>query len=375
MLSKMRVVLSIAAIFSLSVSLALAQQPDPEQLLNSAIEAQQHGDYQTAIRDYRKLLELRPNTVEAKVNLGAALVHVGDFDGAIAMYKSALPSMSQKNGVLRDLALAYYKKGDFQNANEQFEALHTAQPNDIRITILLGDTDVRLGKPATAVTLLEPLENTNSHNLDFEYAYGFALIKAGKRRDGVERIEKVAKSGNSADSYLLAGSTRLDLNDFEAARTDLEAALRLDPKLPDIYTLLGTARDKTGDTANAETAFREALKRNPDDFNANLYLGAILYKRRALDEAKPYLNRALQLNPTSSMARYEAAMLESTAGQYEAAAQALEKLVKDDPNWLEPHVELASLYYRLHRPADGAREREIVDKLTADQQAQGPGKH
>jgi tetratricopeptide (TPR) repeat protein len=371
----MRVVLSIAAIFSLSVSLALAQESDPEQLLNSAIEAQQHGDYQTAIRDYRKLLELRPDTVEAKVNLGAALVHVGDFDGAIAMYKSALPSMSQKNGVLRDLALAYYKKGDFQNANEQFEALHTAQPNDIRITILLGDTDVRLGKPATAVTLLEPLENANSHNLDFEYAYGFALIKAGKRRDGVALIEKVAKSGNSADSYLLAGSTRLDLNDFEAARTDLEAALHLDPKLPDIYTLLGTARDKTGDTANAETAFREALKRNPDDFDANLYLGAILYKRRALDEAKPYLDRALQLNPTSSMARYEAAMLESTAGQYEAAAQALEKLVKDDPNWLEPHVELASLYYRLHRPADGAREREIVDKLTADQQAQGPGKH
>ncbi|MGD0568236.1 MAG: tetratricopeptide repeat protein [Candidatus Sulfotelmatobacter sp.] len=375
MLSKMRVVLSIAAIFSLSISVALAQQPEPEQLLNSAIEAQQRGDYQTAIRDYRKLLELRPDTVEAKVNLGAALVHVGDFDGAIAMYKSALPSMSQKNGVLRDLALAYYKKGDFQNANEQFEALHTAQPNDIRITILLGDTDVRLGKPATAVTLLEPLENANAHNLDFEYAYGFALIKAGKRRDGVERIEKVAKSGNSADSYLLAGSTRLDLNDFEAARTDLEAALRLDPKLPDLYTLLGTARDKTGDTANAEIAFREALKRNPDDFDANLYLGAILYKRRNLDEAKPYLDRALQLNPTSSMARYESAMLESTSGQYEVAAQHLEKLVKDDPNWLEPHIELASLYYRLHRSADGAREREIVDRLTADQQAQGPGKH
>jgi hypothetical protein len=50
-------------------------------------------------------------------------------------------------------------------------------------------------------------------------------------------------------------------------------------------------------------------------------------------------------------------------------------LVKDDPTWLEPHEELASLYYRLHRPADGAKEREIVDKLTADQQAQGPGKH
>jgi Tfp pilus assembly protein PilF len=66
------------------------------------------------------------------------------------------------------------------------------------------------------------------------------------------------------------------------------------------------------------------------------------------------------------------AMLKSTSGEYEAAAQDLESVIKDDPNWLEPHVELASLYYRLHRPADGARERQIVEKITAEQQAQGP---
>jgi hypothetical protein len=46
---------------------------------------------------------------------------------------------------------------------------------------------------------------------------------------------------------------------------------------------------------------------------------------------------------------------------------------KSDPDWLEPHVELATLY-RLHRPDDGAKERQIVDRLTAKQQEQGPGK-
>jgi tetratricopeptide (TPR) repeat protein len=375
----MRAVLTLILIPML-VAAALAQEPGPDQLLSRAIEAQQHGDYQSAIRDYRKLLELRPNTIEAKVNLGAALAHVGDFDGAIAMYRSALPQISeqnnfQKHGVLLNLALAYYKKGDFENAAEQFETLHKASPADVRVAILLGDSDVRLGKPATAVELLEPLEPANAQNLDLEYAYGTALIKVGKRRDGVARIEKVAKAGNSADAYFLAGSTFLDLNEFESARRDLDEALRLDPKLPGIYTLAGTARDKTGDIKAGETAFREALKINPDDFEANLYLGAILYRERHMDEAKPYLDRALRLNPSSSMARYESAMFESTSGQYETAAQDLEKLVKDDPTWLEPHEELASLYYRLHRPADGAKEREIVDKLTADQQAQGPGKH
>jgi tetratricopeptide (TPR) repeat protein len=375
----MRAVLTLILV-PLLVAAALAQEPGPDQLLSRAIDAQQRGDYQSAIRDYRKLLELRPNTIEAKVNLGAALAHVGDFDGAIAMYRSALPQISeknnfQKNGVLLNLALAYYKKGDFENAAEQFETLHKANPADVRVAILLGDSDVRLGKPATAVELLEPLESANAQNLDLAYAYGTALIQVGKRRDGVARIEKVAKAGNSADAYFLAGSTFLDLNEFESARRDLDEALRLDPKLPGIYTLAGTARDKTGDIKAGETAFREALKINPDDFEANLYLGAILYRERHMDEAKPYLDRALRLNPSSSMARYESAMFESTSGQYETAAQDLEKLVKDDPTWLEPHEELASLYYRLHRPADGAKEREIVDKLTADQQAQGPGKH
>ena len=74
------------------------------------------------------------------------------------------------------------------------------------------------------------------------------------------------------------------------------------------------------------------------------------------------------------MVRYESAMLKSATGQYEAAAQELEKLVKDDPDWLEPHVELATLYYRLHRPADGAKERQTVERITAEQQAKGPGK-
>jgi tetratricopeptide (TPR) repeat protein len=375
----MRAVLTLILVPML-VAAALAQEPGPDQLLSRAIDAQQRGDYQSAIRDYRKLLELRPNTIEAKVNLGAALVQVGDFDGAIAMYRSALSQVSeknnfQKNGVLFDLAVAYHKKGDFETAAEQFETLHKATPADIRVAILLGDSDVHVGKPATAVELLEPLEPANAQNLDLEYVYGTALIQVGKRRDGVARIEKVAKASNSAAAYFLAGATLLDLNEFESARRDLDEALRLDPKLPGIYTRAGTARDKTGDIKAGETAFREALKLNPDDFEANLYLGAILYRERHMDEAKPYLDRALRLKPNDLMARYQSAMFENTSGQYEAAAQDLEKLVKDDPTWLEPHEELANLYYRLHRPADGAKEREIVDQLTADQQAQGPGKH
>jgi tetratricopeptide (TPR) repeat protein len=351
-----------------------AQQANPDALLRRAIEAQQHGDYTAAIAGYREVIELRPNDAEARVNLGAALAHENKFDEAIEMYLSALPSLKNKNAVLMNLALAYYKKGDFEHAREQFTVLHDAQPNDVRQIILLGDSDLHLGKTDDAVALLEPVETKFSSNMDFEYVLGRALIMSGKRREGVVRIEKVAKAGPSPDAYLLAGATLLDLNEYEGARRDLEEALRLAPTMPGIYTQVGIARDKTGDTTNAEAAFRQGLKSDPNDFQANLYLGAILYKRRETAEAKQYLDRAILLKPKDSMARYESAMLKSTSGDYETAARELEQLSKDDPDWLEPHVELAALYYRLHRPEDGAKQRQIVDQITAKQQSQGPGK-
>jgi len=358
----------------LLAAVSAAQQQDPDRLLSDAIQAQQHGDYQTAIKQYRELLELRPDNVEAKVNLGAALAHVGHFDEAIAMYQSALPSIRDKNRVLLNLGLAYYKKGDLGNAREQFTALHQLSPNNVQAAILLADTQIKLGDAESAIGVLEPLEAANSNNPDFEYVLGLAMIKSGRRRDGVPRMEKAGELGHSADAYMLAGATLLDLNEFEQARHDLETALQLAPSLPGLHTMVGMARDRTGDQKEAEPAFREAIKENPDDFQANLYLGALLYKQRHLDEAKGYLEHAVKLKPGDVMARYESAMLKSTSGDYEAAAKQLEDVVKDSPDWLEPHVELTSLYYKLHRPEEGAKERAIVERLTAEQQAKGPGK-
>ena len=70
-----------------------AQEVNPDLLLRQAIEEQQRGDFPSAIRDYRKVIELRPSEVEAKVNLGVALVHVRQFDQAIALYRSAMTSL------------------------------------------------------------------------------------------------------------------------------------------------------------------------------------------------------------------------------------------------------------------------------------------
>lgn len=351
-----------------------AQQPEVERLFGAAIEAQQHGDLPTAIKEYQKLLQLQPKLTDARVNLGAALAHEGRFDEAIVQYRLALQTAPENPEIRMDLGLALYKKGDLPGAIGEFEEARKQQPRNAQLAILLGDSEVRSGKAAVAAAMLEPLEAENAKNPDFEYVLGTALLASGKRRDGANKLQYVAEKTGGADAYFLAGSTWLDLNDLEFARKDLDIALKANPKFPRVYTLAGMARDRCNDPVGAEAAFREALKLNPEDYDANLYLGAILLKRRSVEEAKPYLDHALALDPKSTLARYEVAMWKSTSGDYASAAGDLEIIVREDPAWLEPHVELATVYYKLHRPEDGAKQRAIVAKLTEEQQQRGPGK-
>jgi len=351
---------------------ALAQEANVERLFQSAVEAQQRGDLTTAVQKYQQILQLQPNAFDARVNLAVALVRLGRFDEAIDDYRLALKIQPANTAARLNLALAYYKKGDLPSALHEFDSLHHATPGDTRVAVLLGDCYSRLGHNDQAIDLLTPLEEAQPGDMDLVYVLASALIGVGKLRKGAALMEQVAQNGNSADAYLLAGKARLKLNEYVPARQDLESAARLNTSLPGLYTALGIAKEQTSDERGAESDLRKALASNPEDFDANLHLGGILYGRRDLDHARPYIERALQIDPSSLFAHYELALCENAAGELDSAVADLEKVVQGNPKWLQAHVELAALYYKLHRPADGLRERQIVDKLTAEQQEQGP---
>ncbi len=363
---------SAVLLFSV-VSLGAAQQaPTPEQLFHQAVAAQREGDDTLAIRDYQELLKLHPDVVEARANLGAVFAHRGKYSDAIREYRVALQQAPSKPGIRLNLALAFYKMGDWASAGEQFEIVNKAQPDDARIAALLSDCYLRLGQNDRAIAVLLPLEKTRADSLEIAWALGSALIHAGRLKEGLPLIEKVAHEGNSGEAYLLAGNTALQLNEFELARMDAEGAALLKPDLPGLSTLKGRALEYLGDEQGAVDALEKAVKANPDDFDAQLTLGAILNTRRDLAGARSHLERAAQLRPSSSAAWFELARLERTDGHFAAAITCFEKVVRADPKWRQPHVELAALYFRMNRPQDGQHERNIVDKLTAEQQQSGP---
>jgi len=354
-------------VFLIAARAVCAQSSNPGQLFRDAVAAQQRGEDAVAVTKYQELLKSYPDAVEVRTNLGVALAKLGRYDEAIQQYRAVL-AKKDNPGLRFNLALAYYKKGAWREAVEQLNTLRAAQPDDERFTTLLADCYTKLGQDEKAVALLKPLEAVHPGDLSVEWLLGSALVRTGHRREGLELVVRVAREGHRPEAFLLAGQTAMKMDEFEMARDLVAEAAKLNPKLAGLDTLRGTVLTYLGDNDGAAESLRKAVAEDPKDFDAQLGLGAVLHTARDLDGARDHLQRALQLKPNSTVARYEWARLERTEGHLEAAMRDFEKVVHDDPNWAQPHVELATVYFRLNRQEDGEKQRAIFDRLTAEQQ-------
>ena len=149
--------------------------------------------------------------------------------------------------------------------------------------------------------------------------------------------------------------------------------MELNPELPSLQLLYGRALLGVSERDRAMRAFRVAVVQDPDDFDANLQLGNMYRLDQKFDQAMTYLKRAAAIRPTDLSLRHLMAATHLGLGEPEKALALLEPVVKEAPDFIDGHVLLATMYYRLKRKDDAERERAIVTRLTAENQARQPG--
>jgi tetratricopeptide (TPR) repeat protein len=89
-------------------------------------------------------------------------------------------------------------------------------------------------------------------------------------------------------------------------------------------------------------------------------------------EAAPYLERALQLRPSSPAARLQIGALDAATNKLVEARTVLEQLAKDWPDFVQVHLQLATLYSRLGLKEQSQAERDIVLRLNEQDRESGP---
>jgi tetratricopeptide (TPR) repeat protein len=370
--------LSLVLLVGTWTGVQAAGQEQPS--FDRAVALQQAEDFEGAAAEYRRFLAAHPTNVEAHSNLGVVLMRLGQFENAIGEYQAALATAPSNTTVRLNLGLAFYKAVRLEDAIATFSKVLSAAPDNVQARYLAADCQLRLGRPAEAVSLLESLETSRADDPMLSYLLGMAYLGTKQVDKGQLLIDRILRHGDSAQARVMMGTAKRGAGDMNGAAEDLKRAVELDPELPGVHSMYAQALLSTGNPDLARPEFEAELKRNPLDFDANLYIGLLLKGEQDYDGALEHLNRALGVRPGDIATRYQIAGVALGRQDIATATTMLEGIIKEAPSFVEAHVALATAYYRQQRKEDGDRERAIVERLNQEKEAKerarsvkGPG--
>ena len=112
---------------------------------------QESGDFDSAIRNYKKVLETHPHDGRAHNNLGASLWQIGDAGGAVDAYKKAIHFEPNAAEAYINLGVAYYEYGRLDEAKRVYERAYELGGNDgIRVRVATMTLPIMTSREAIA---------------------------------------------------------------------------------------------------------------------------------------------------------------------------------------------------------------------------------
>ncbi len=174
----------------------------------------------------------------------------------------------------------------------------TAVPAEFNITKATATMDMafdegnwlRTAAYAELITL-----NDENAPADVWCKWGYSLRKMGKYDEALATVSiAVEKEPNNAVPYLNRGYTYLALSDYQNARLDAEAALRLDSFSASAYNIIALGLLGEGDPKNALVAIDTALAVSPEHVNYLNTKGMILTELGKYSDAVTILTQATE---------------------------------------------------------------------------------
>jgi len=133
--------------------LAQLRQGEMAHLLRGRV-AFRFGRYADAVTEFRQAVEARPESVPARINLGAALVQSGDRNGAIDQFREALKRAPENGTAHYNLGILLAQEKDPAIRVEAVEHLEEAvriEPRDGAAHFELAQALAQIGRPAAAL--------------------------------------------------------------------------------------------------------------------------------------------------------------------------------------------------------------------------------
>ena len=249
-----------------AIDTALDEGTPSDALLGlAAMIAARNNDPAAAARHLDILLARRPHDRAVRINLGQALIALGQFDRILVI----CDPLAGDPAVDRMLAYAAQQVGDLDRASTLYRGIVAGAPND-------ADSWANFGNVLVALEEMEPAIE----------AFGRA----------------VAARPSDARLYINLAGALERVDQGERRRQVMRSAARVQPDNPDVQLALGLAEAGLENIGAAEAALRRAIALAPDRGAAWLELGMLLENSNRVEDletlidlARPHLGEEIAL--------------------------------------------------------------------------------
>jgi tetratricopeptide (TPR) repeat protein len=267
------------------------------------------GMLDEALREFRRVVDLKSGDDHARFYLGLVLLRQGKWPEAAAALREASEDAAARAAVFHNYAYVLERLGRYDDARAALEeAVKRAGEGDARVQMSLGVLALRTGDATAADATLSaarPLWGKKAPSAAwFHYAALAAALVGDADRAVALLTEGISTHPHSAPLYNNLAVALERRGQAQDAAHNAERGVQEDPGLPQLHKNLGDFHFKAGQYDEALDAYQRAVKLNPalgeDVF---VKLGALRARRDEPAEAERCWERALELDPANQAAR------------------------------------------------------------------------
>ena len=245
-----------------------------KQLLSNSDRLLKSGDYDGAIRGYKKVIALDSLSFHAWYNQGMASISIKNDERALACFTKAVTIDPENVAALNGRGTAYFNLQLYKNAIEDFKRCIALDSQFYGAHYMLGRVWGRLENFKQALTSYQFAARINAEPQELWYNIGCVLSYLGRYKDAIEQFDKAMHLNPVYEKY----------------------------KPDDIWLEKGYALHKLEQFSEAEICYMKVLELNKNQINENravsYYNLACIYSLQKLWERSfASLKQALEIAP------------------------------------------------------------------------------
>jgi tetratricopeptide (TPR) repeat protein len=343
---------------------------DPAKLFQAGQEALKLNSLDNAERDFRRVLAINPQSGPAYANLGVIYMRRKQWPKALEMLSRAEHLIPNEPGIRLNIGLAYFRQSEFLKAIPPFESVVRDEPDSLQPRHLLGLCYFFAERWSDAADMLEPLWRHESTQLSYLYVLSISAHRAGKKDLDERATLQLIKAGEgSPEFHLFMGKAHLNLEQYDLALADFQAAAEANPTLTFVHFNLGLTYLKKQDYEHARDEFLKDAAIEPDLALNYDQLGDVYSLLQQDADAGKRYREALRLDPRLLNSYLGLAKTCQREQKYSQALTAIDSANKLDPNRTDIHYVRGQILIHLGRKEEGKKELETSVRIDNEHRA------